>query len=78
MNPLRRLPFLLLLVSLTGPARLARAQSVGIGTATPDPAAALDISSSGKGLLIPRLDSAQRRASSSACSSASSAQAAPA
>lgn len=35
-----------------------RAQSVGIGTASPNPAAALDSSSSGEGLLIPRLDSA--------------------
>ncbi|MDO7877811.1 hypothetical protein Q5H93_23950 [Hymenobacter sp. ASUV-10] len=47
------LPFLLLLALAT------RAQ-VGIGTAAPDPTAALDIAGSGKGLLIPRLDSAQR------------------
>ena len=38
----------------------ARAQSVGIGTANPNSKAALDISASDKGLLIPRLDSAQR------------------
>jgi hypothetical protein len=34
----------------------ARAQQVGVGTAQPDPSAALDISSSNKGLLIPRVD----------------------
>jgi hypothetical protein len=33
---------------------------VGIGTTTPDPAAALDVVGTGKGLLIPRLDSATR------------------
>ncbi|GAB3839367.1 hypothetical protein [Hymenobacter jeollabukensis] len=38
----------------------ARAQSVGIGTTTPDAKAALDIQATGKGLLIPRLDSASR------------------
>jgi hypothetical protein len=38
------------------------AQNVGIGTATPNPSAALDINSSGKGLLIPRLDSNSRKA----------------
>ncbi len=34
----------------------ARAQQVGVGTTQPDPSAALDISSSNKGLLIPRVD----------------------
>lgn len=38
--------------------------SVGIGTSTPDPQAALDISSADKGLLIPRLTEAQRTAMS--------------
>ncbi|MEL6988410.1 MAG: hypothetical protein AAGK97_11330 [Bacteroidota bacterium] len=33
-------------------------QNVGIGTATPDPSAALEISDSNKGLLIPRTDTA--------------------
>lgn len=44
------------------PAALTFAQtgSVGIGTASPNPAAALDITATGKGLLIPRLDSATR------------------
>jgi len=34
----------------------ARAQNIGIGTTQPDASAALDISSSSKGLLIPRMD----------------------
>jgi len=40
----------------------ARAQSVGVGTATPDAKAALDIRATDKGLLIPRLTAAQRAA----------------
>lgn len=35
-------------------------QNVGIGTTTPNASAALDVSSNNKGILIPRLDSAQR------------------
>lgn len=35
-------------------------QNVGIGTITPNASAALDVSSNNKGILIPRLDSAQR------------------
>ncbi len=35
-------------------------QSVGIGTTTPDPNAQLDVSSSNKGILIPRMTLAQR------------------
>jgi len=38
----------------------ARAQSVGIGTTTPDARAALDIRATDKGLLVPRLSAAQR------------------
>jgi len=38
----------------------ARAQSVGIGTLTPDAKAALDIRATDKGLLVPRLSAAQR------------------
>src|ERR1700733_6044094 len=38
------------------------AQSVGINTATPHPSAMLDISSTNKGLLMPRMTSAQRNA----------------
>lgn len=52
------LPLLLL-----GTAALAQTPgSVGIGTSAPDPKAALDISSTDKGLLIPRLTQAQRLA----------------
>ncbi|WP_139362200.1 NHL repeat-containing protein [Hymenobacter sp. CRA2] len=42
-----------------------RAQSVGVGTTTPDASAALDIKATDKGLLPPRLTSAQRAAISS-------------
>ena len=38
------------------------AQNIGIGTTTPDTSAQLDISSSAKGILIPRMTSAQRSA----------------
>ena len=44
---------------LAAPAAVAQ---TGIGTTAPNPKAALDISASDKGLLIPRLDSAQRAA----------------
>jgi hypothetical protein len=39
-----------------------QAQSVGIGTNTPNPAAQLDISSNSKGVLIPRMTDAERNA----------------
>lgn len=38
------------------------AQNVGIGTASPDNSAILDINSTGKGVLMPRMSSAQRKA----------------
>src|SRR5262245_37823296 len=41
---------------------LANAQNIGIGTATPDASAALDIKSTTKGLLIPSMTLAQRNA----------------
>ena len=41
---------------------LAAQDNVGVGTLTPNPNAALDIESNDKGLLIPRLDAAQRAA----------------
>ncbi|OON67691.1 tail fiber domain-containing protein [Hymenobacter sp. CRA2] len=53
----------LLLLSLAVPtAALAQTSTgpVGIGTTAPDPKAALDITATGKGLLIPRMDSAAR------------------
>jgi hypothetical protein len=40
----------------------AKAQNVGIGTPTPNAKAALDISATDKGLLVPRLTAAQRTA----------------
>lgn len=42
--------------------QLVKAQSVGIGTTTPNPKAALDISSTTKGLLIPSMTTVQRQA----------------
>ena len=36
------------------------AQSVGVNTTSPDPSAALDITSTTKGMLVPRMDSLQR------------------
>ena len=41
-------------------ATAARAQNVGIGTTTPNASAVLDLSATGKGLLIPRMDSVTR------------------
>lgn len=49
-----------LLIALNG--QLAKAQNVGIGTTTPNPKAALDISSTTKGLLIPSMTTSQRLA----------------
>ncbi len=46
-------------------ATAVQAQNVGIGTAAPDASAALDIASTGKGLLVPRLTQAQRAGISS-------------
>ena len=42
--------------------QLLRAQSVGIGTTTPNAGAILDLSSTNKGLLLPRMTTAQRTA----------------
>jgi len=42
--------------------RIPAQNSVGIGTTTPNSTAALDVNSSSKGLLIPRMSSAQRKA----------------
>ena len=53
--------FLLLLAALLL-GRAARAQSVGIGTATPDASAALDVAGTARGLLVPRLTQVQRAA----------------
>jgi hypothetical protein len=40
----------------------ATAQNVGIGTTTPNPSAVLDVSSTNKGLLLPRMSTTQRNA----------------
>ena len=53
------LPLVCGLLLLIAPAGV-HAQSVGIGTVSPDASAALDISSTAKGLLVPRLTAAQR------------------
>jgi hypothetical protein len=52
------------LLLLAAAPHLAQAQTgaVGIGTTAPDASAALDIASSSKGVLLPRLTSAQRQA----------------
>jgi sugar lactone lactonase YvrE len=52
--------FILLIVFLSF--KTAIAQSVGIGTSTPDPSARLQISSSTQGFLLPTLSAAQRSA----------------
>lgn len=51
-----------LLVLLMWYAISAMSQSVGIGTATPHNSAAVDIHSSNKGILLPRMSSPQRKA----------------
>ena len=56
LTPLLLALFLLLLLGRLA----ARAQSVGIGTATPDASAALDVAGTARGLLVPRLTVAQR------------------
>jgi hypothetical protein len=52
----------LMLAALLARSTPGRAQSVGIGTATPNASAALDIKASDRGLLIPRLTATQRTA----------------
>lgn len=56
---MKRILFLLTAVTVF---QFAKAQSVGIGTTTPNSKAALDISSTSKGLLIPSMTTAQRLA----------------
>ncbi len=50
------------LICLMGAVQNIQAQSVGIGTTAPHPSAALDVSSSNKGFLPPRMSSSQRTA----------------
>ena len=47
---------------VTGLVQLLVAQGVGIGTSTPHPSAILELSSTTKGLLIPRLTETERQA----------------
>lgn len=63
----KRSRFLLLGLLGLGLAAPARAQTggVGIGTTAPDASAALEISSTTRGLLLPRLTQVQRNAISS-------------
>ncbi len=53
---------ILLLSLLIIPGSFAIAQNVGIGTTAPNNTAALDVSATNKGVLIPRLTTAQRKA----------------
>jgi hypothetical protein len=53
---------LYLLVCLMITCYFVQGQSVGIGTTTPNSSAALDVSGSGKGFLLPRMSTAQRKA----------------
>ncbi len=50
------------LIFILGSVKINIAQNVGIGTTTPDVSAQLDITSSNKGLLIPRMTTAQLNA----------------
>lgn len=52
----------LLLVCLLALVTGIQSQSVGIGTSTPSSAAQLDVSSTSKGILVPRMTTAQRNA----------------
>jgi len=53
---------LYLLIFFTGVVFFAKAQNVGIGTATPNNSAVLDLTATNKGVLIPRLTTTQRKA----------------
>lgn len=55
-------PTIILTVCFSFFIHVAIGQSVGVGTTTPDNSAALDISSSNKGVLLPRTTSLQRKA----------------
>jgi hypothetical protein len=56
---MKKLSFLAMLLLATG---VALGQGVGINTATPDNSAMLDVVSTNKGVLIPRMTAAQRGA----------------
>jgi hypothetical protein len=52
----------IILTVFFGMVQAAQGQGLGIGTVTPDPSSALDITSTNGGILIPRMTSAQRDA----------------
>src|SRR3954462_12854046 len=56
-NNMKKLLYILFFVSLLG---TASAQSVGIGTTTPDASARLEVNSTSQGILIPKMTAAQR------------------
>jgi hypothetical protein len=58
--PILRASAMLLAFVSSSLATLAQTDNVGIGTSTPHPNAILDVSSTSKGLLVPRLNSLQR------------------
>ena len=62
MKTLKNILTLLIIIFLIFLGTTLFAQNVGIGTATPDPSAKLEINSNNSGLLIPRLTTAQRDA----------------
>jgi len=60
---MRQLYFGCLLILVVGfSAAFGQTGSIGIGTDSPDPSALLELKSTAKGLLIPRLTTAQRQA----------------
>ena len=54
-SPRTRLALLVPVLLLFNGGHLAGAQGVGVGTATPDASAALDVTAPNKGLLVPRV-----------------------
>src|SRR5690554_2439175 len=57
---MKNLNTLVLFLALLGSTFLTAQDNVGIGTTTPEPTAALDVQSNDKGVLVPRLTTAQR------------------
>jgi len=59
---MKRTAIIILLFSVTGLLKIYGQSNVGIGTPLPDPTALLDLTDNGKGLLVPRMSTAQRLA----------------